>query len=124
MSSADTEGRTRCEGSEMTGVPGPQRAEPDGRSSLAARRGHSWRIATQGWVAVAGPGDDVVVASRTRLVGRLPEIAAIETAARRSADGGPTMVVLDGPMGVGKSRLIEEAMRIARRLDFTVCASQ
>src|SRR5690242_21851227 len=124
MSSADTEGRTRCEGSEMTGVPGPQRAEPDGRSSLAARRGHSWRIATQGWVAVAGPGDDVVVASRAKLVGRLTEVAHLESAARRVIDGAPTTVLLEGPMGVGKSRLAEEAMRIARRLGFTICASQ
>jgi hypothetical protein len=108
----------------MTGLPGPDRVEPDGRSSLASRRGHSWRIATQGWVAVAGPGDDVVVASRTNLVGRLPELAALESAARRSADGTPTMLVLEGAMGVGKSRLAEETLRIARRLDFVVCASQ
>src|SRR5262249_8415697 len=44
--------------------------------------------------------------------------------ARQSRNGVPTIVVLEGPMGVGKSRLAEEAMRMVRRLDFTVCAGQ
>ena len=44
----------------------------------------------------------------TRLVGRVGELAELELACREAADGRPSLVLIRGESGVGKTRLINE----------------
>ena len=49
-----------------------------------------------------------------RFVGRSDELARLEAALRRAAEDAPTVVLLGGDAGVGKTRLVEELARRAR----------
>jgi len=42
------------------------------------------------------------------LIGRRPEMAALETAFERAAGGSPTIMLVGGEAGIGKSRLVRE----------------
>jgi tetratricopeptide (TPR) repeat protein/transcriptional regulator with XRE-family HTH domain len=55
----------------------------------------------------------------TRLVGRVRELAALE---RHLAGDGPPVLLLAGPPGIGKSRLLQEAAHDARQAGWTVLA--
>jgi DNA-binding CsgD family transcriptional regulator/tetratricopeptide (TPR) repeat protein len=46
--------------------------------------------------------------SSRRFVGRSPQLAQLERAAREAASGRPTLVLLGGDSGVGKTRLVAE----------------
>jgi DNA-binding CsgD family transcriptional regulator/tetratricopeptide (TPR) repeat protein len=50
---------------------------------------------------------------RSRVVGREPELAVFERAVTRAADGAPTVVLVAGEAGIGKSTLVAEAARRA-----------
>jgi DNA-binding CsgD family transcriptional regulator/tetratricopeptide (TPR) repeat protein len=57
----------------------------------------------------------MVLRSRSsRFVGRAGELARLEEALGRAAEGTPTLVLLGGDAGVGKTRLVEEFSRRAR----------
>jgi DNA-binding SARP family transcriptional activator len=58
------------------------------------------------------------------LVGRQPEWEALVHASERAAAGTPTVVLLQGEAGIGKSRLIEELDRWARARGTTVLATR
>jgi DNA-binding CsgD family transcriptional regulator len=48
------------------------------------------------------------------------ELAALETCLTESAAGAGRMVIVDGPAGIGKSRLLAESVQVAERRGFTV----
>ena len=48
------------------------------------------------------------------LIGRMPEMAALETAFERAAGGSPTVMLVGGEAGIGKSRLVREFAERAR----------
>jgi DNA-binding CsgD family transcriptional regulator/tetratricopeptide (TPR) repeat protein len=52
--------------------------------------------------------------SPTAFVGRAPELGVLRAAFERASAGEASSVVVSGPAGVGKSRLVEEATRDAR----------
>ena len=57
----------------------------------------------------------MVLRSRSsRFVGRAGELARLEQALGRAAEGTPTLLLLGGDAGVGKTRLVEEFSRRAR----------
>ncbi len=49
-----------------------------------------------------------------RIIGRDEELAALESALRDASAGRPSVVILAGPSGVGKSRLVAEFAEMAR----------
>jgi DNA-binding CsgD family transcriptional regulator/tetratricopeptide (TPR) repeat protein len=51
------------------------------------------------------------------LIGRMPEMAALETAFERAAGGSPSVVLIGGEAGIGKSRLVREFADRARQRD-------
>ena len=55
-------------------------------------------------------------------VGRAPELARIEAAARRVRDGTSATLVIGGEAGVGKTRLIEHALAAPRAMGATIMA--
>jgi DNA-binding NarL/FixJ family response regulator/tetratricopeptide (TPR) repeat protein len=56
----------------------------------------------------------VTLVSSPELVGREPELAALDAALSRAADGEPGIVVVAGEAGIGKTRLIEAFVARAR----------
>ena len=58
--------------------------------------------------------------SRPPLVGRRAELAQVETTLTEAAGGLGRIALLVGEMGVGKTRLAEEILDLARQRDFTV----
>lgn len=58
------------------------------------------------------------IVSRTPFLGRADELAWLERTLERARAGRPTIVVLAGEAGIGKTRLLREAARRARRLGF------
>ena len=52
--------------------------------------------------------------SSRRLVERRAELEALEVALERAGDGDPTVTLVIGEAGIGKSRLLREAERLAR----------
>ena len=58
--------------------------------------------------------------SSRRLVERRAEIEALEGALERAADGDPTVTLVIGEAGIGKSRLLREGERLARERGMAV----
>ena len=59
--------------------------------------------------AAVGRHDGAMAAVRSRrFVGREEELAALRAAASRAREGAPTVVVVAGEPGIGKSRLVAE----------------
>ncbi len=56
------------------------------------------------------------------LVGRLPELAALDEIVRGARRGGQ-MAVVEGEAGIGKTRLVETAIGAARDAGMTVLSS-
>ncbi|MBI2705887.1 MAG: AAA family ATPase [Actinobacteria bacterium] len=81
------------------------------RKPRAAARRH---VGSRGFaVADARVGHTVVVRSRTPLVGRVAERERLRFAAVSAAKGRPHAVLITGPTGIGKSRVLEEAASLA-----------
>ena len=55
-----------------------------------------------------------------QLVGRDDELSAIRDRVARAASGTPEAILIEGEAGIGKTRLLREAARIARRSGFTI----
>ncbi len=64
--------------------------------------------------------DTETITGLSTLVGRATELAICRVALRRADAGGLSGLVLSGPTGVGKSRLLEETTATARHWGFTV----
>src|SRR6266481_5099529 len=54
-------------------------------------------------------------------VGRTQELDTLERCLREAAGGRPRVVLIQGEAGIGKTRLLHEAIAIARRLRMEVC---
>jgi DNA-binding NarL/FixJ family response regulator len=65
------------------------------------------RTDQRGAVPVAGP------ATRGSLLERERELAALREAVAGAAEGGPGLLVIEGPAGIGKTRLLAEGRRVA-----------
>src|SRR5262245_12080471 len=79
------------------------------------RRGTSRRhVGSRGW-AVADPAASgyVVARSRTPLVGHVRDLEKLRQAAVSASRGQPHVVLLSGPTGIGKTRLLDEAAKMA-----------
>ncbi len=83
-----------------------------GRSLAAARGGAS------GW----HPGDMAPRATSPVLVGRAEELAVLDAALAPSRPGSPSVILVGGEAGVGKSRLAREFTARARRAGARVLA--
>lgn len=64
--------------------------------------------------------DGLGVEARAPFVGRSDEVAWMERTLERAARGRPAIVVLSGEAGIGKTRLLRETSRRARRLGYRV----
>lgn len=58
--------------------------------------------------------------SAARLLERESELEALEAAIRAVADGTASLVLVEGPAGIGKSRLLAEARRLGEEYDLAV----
>ena len=54
-------------------------------------------------------------------VGRAQELGLLERWFEEATAGHPRVVLVEGEAGIGKTRLLHEAMTIARRLGMDVC---
>jgi DNA-binding CsgD family transcriptional regulator len=63
-------------------------------------------------------------AQRARLVGRADEVALVIEAARAARAGRPSVVIVSGEAGIGKTRLVEEVTERALTEGFLVAAGQ
>ncbi|MEU8581272.1 BTAD domain-containing putative transcriptional regulator [Streptomyces abikoensis] len=70
----------------------------------------STAVAVRGPAAVAGPGTPTVLTAN-RLLGRDEELAGLAAAADRARGGRAQVVVVSGEAGIGKSSLLEAAVR-------------
>lgn len=61
---------------------------------------------------------------RTDLVDRAREIAALQRMVDELANGRPGFVLVEGPAGIGKSRLLVEAMRLATSAEVRVLSAR
>ena len=83
--------------------------------SLAPALAATGRLA--GLSSAASGGDTPGVAMRvtsSRFIGRQPELAELELGLAEAADGKPSLALLGGESGVGKSRLLDELIARAR----------
>lgn len=73
----------------------------------------------------APPGDHGESPSREKglppFVGRTHELALLDRWFQDAAGGHPRVVLIQGDAGIGKTRLLQEAMSIARRLRMEIC---
>ena len=60
----------------------------------------------------------------TALIGRESEVAAVRHAVSRAGGGSGGVLLVAGEAGVGKTRLIAEAVRLARSMDLAVLIGQ
>jgi DNA-binding CsgD family transcriptional regulator/tetratricopeptide (TPR) repeat protein len=58
------------------------------------------------------------------LRGRVPELAVLGDLIEGTGDGAAGIVLIDGPAGIGKSRLVQHAARLAAEQGFTVAAAR
>lgn len=70
----------------------------------------------------AWPDGAVPAGPAPGLVGRQPEIEALRSCLRRVHEGGEAMLLLSGEAGIGKSRLLDEAVAQAMTRGFRVAA--
>lgn len=68
------------------------------------------------------PGPSLHQAPREPLVGRDPELAALLDVLATAADGTPQAVIVTGEAGIGKTRLVREAVDQARAAGFVVAS--
>lgn len=68
--------------------------------------------------------DGIGVIDRIAVLEREHELAAIDAAFARVAEGEGNAVLIEGPMGIGKSRLLAEAGAIARRHGLEVLSAR
>ena len=80
------------------------------------------RLVTLDVSEVPSPGADAPI--QPPLVGRQPEWKALVDVSDRAAAETPSLVLLQGDAGIGKSRLIEELTRWARVQGITVLAAR
>jgi class 3 adenylate cyclase/DNA-binding CsgD family transcriptional regulator len=66
------------------------------------------------------PGNDASLVSGRPLVGRHRELGRVQEAMGEAAAGRGQIVFVVGPMGIGKTRLVEEALAHARNQGFAV----
>jgi len=64
------------------------------------------------------------VAPTLRIRGRAAEIAVLSQALDRAISGQPAIVLIEGEAGIGKSRLLAEALADARSRGMQVAASR
>jgi predicted ATPase len=64
------------------------------------------------------------VAPVPRICGREAEIGALGAALGRVADGGPSIVLVEGEAGIGKTRLLAQVLEDARGLGMQVTAGR
>ncbi|MDN5918216.1 MAG: AAA family ATPase [Pseudonocardia sp.] len=57
------------------------------------------------------------------MIGRVDEAAVVAAAIDRAAAGSGRLLVVEGEAGIGKTRLVAEAVAGARRHDFEICAA-
>ena len=76
--------------------------------------------------AAAAAADAVrsTAASPVPLVGRTHELAQLRTAWRQANAGGPSLVLVSGDSGIGKSRLVEEFVRGLSRREASVATAR
>ncbi len=55
------------------------------------------------------------------MVGRLPEVGRLRTILRSAIAGSPQVVLVRGEAGIGKTRLVREAMRLATEAGMQTC---
>ncbi|MFJ7154467.1 BTAD domain-containing putative transcriptional regulator [Streptomyces sp. NPDC101118] len=87
-----------------TGTPAPTAVAVGGADVDSAA------VVVRGPAAVAGPGTPTVL-SANRLLGREEELAGLAAAADRARGGRAQVVVVSGEAGIGKSSLLEAAVR-------------
>ncbi|WP_367130498.1 MULTISPECIES: BTAD domain-containing putative transcriptional regulator [Streptomyces] len=83
----------------------------------------STAVAVRGPAAVAGPGTPTVLTAN-RLLGRDEELAGLAAAADRARGGRAQVVVVSGEAGIGKSSLLEAAVRQLPRQGWLVGSGQ
>ncbi len=86
-------------------------------------------LARVGPVAAPVPADDAAAGGRSglaaaRLVGRSAELGALRSLWRTAAAGRPTLAIVRGDAGVGKTRLVAEVAESARRDGAVVASTQ
>jgi hypothetical protein len=59
-----------------------------------------------------------------RLRGRYDELAIIADAVKSTASGAGNVVTIEGPAGIGKSSLLDEAHRVAALAGFVVAVAR
>ncbi|CUR57671.1 hypothetical protein NOCA1130153 [metagenome] len=103
---------------DATWVEAADRLRRRGRPTRHVLKGHGEPVtvhAVEGWHVVR---PSTKAAARPPLVGRRREVAVLETLLDRAAAGSGTRVVLCGEPGIGKTRLLEEAVERARTRGF------
>ena len=73
---------------------------------------------------VAEPGRSPSSLVQTPFVGRVRELAALERWLQDATRGDPRVVLLQGDAGIGKTRLLQEALSTARRLGMQICSGR
>lgn len=119
-------GTARLEGDELRG-------ETAGRFQAAKRRGLSGAFASRDVLAMFGKMPAVEVTeglcvldasfepSQRSLLGRRAELALLDEALERFVDEREALaLVVEGPLGIGKSRLLAEGVRLAGQHDMSV----
>lgn len=81
----------------------------------AFRPGTRWRHERARLVILSG-----TAAAARQLIGRETELGAIATALAAARHGHPSILLVEGEAGIGKTRLVGEASILARSEDITV----
>jgi AAA ATPase domain len=92
-------------------------------SAAAAPRSGRWRAGPHRFRPAGRPADIVPARSVTRrhvLRGRDRAVAQLGATLDRVRGGAGAVVLVEGAAGMGKTRLLDEAVTMARRMDFAV----